>query len=315
MKKKLLCVLWFIVLIVVVFICLYLNSGKNRNENLVQFNQGTDENPERKYLSVEECYNEIWEINKNPDIEDNWNAINCYNEQWEQEGKWISYNDTRFWKFRIEENYNNWKRNGKYIQYYEDWKIRILENYKDWEKNWESIWYDENWEKSSEKTYIYWIEDWESIEYWNGERWLKIIYKDDHIIETQENSEVAEKMDKYFEDREVRLASLWNKFISWDVLDVVDFKELTDSIYSNYNIYYDEEWKYLFEDMYREEYEDKSRNLLALYSMMTCSENPSNPDTYLFNLDNPKLAQETYFKNCPKWCRYSDEEGIDFICE
>jgi len=34
----------------------------------------------------------------------------------------------------------------------------------------------------------------------------------------------------------------------WDVLDVVDFKELTDSIYSSYNIYYDEEWKYLFED-------------------------------------------------------------------
>jgi hypothetical protein len=27
------------------------------------------------------------------------------------------------------------------------------------------------------------------------------------------------------------------------------------------------------------------------------------------------LAQETYFKNCPKWCRYSDEENVDFVCE
>jgi hypothetical protein len=52
--------------------------------------------------------------------------------------------------------------------------------------------------------------------------------------------------------------------------------------------------------MYREKYKDKSWDLLASYSMMNCSEDPLNPETYLFNLDNPKLAQETYFKNCPK---------------
>jgi len=285
-------------------------------EQDIQSNQEIiDENIWRTYLSAEECYNEYWVLNENPNTDDNWNIINCYNGQGEQQGKWVTYKKTRFWKFKNEENYKNWKRDWEYIQYYENWTISLLENYKDWELDWKSISYDEDWEKVRDHTYVNWKKEWEQLDYHKGDWWLKMIYKNWEIVDIQENSEASKKLDEYLENHYLIREWLWENFESWLVLGVEDFKNLTDSIYSDYNIYYDEEWRYLFEDMYREEYEDKSWELLALYSMMNCSEDPSNPDTYLFNLDDPKLAQEIYFKNCPKWCRYSDEEDIDFICE
>lgn len=287
---------------------LEVNLGNEKNES---YHETVKDGVEKNNSSDNECYDKDW--NNLEMIE---KKINCFNKNWEKEGIWIRYNETKLWKFKIKENYKNWKRNWKYTQYYEDWTIMLLENYKDWNLDWKSISYDEYWEKIIEMTYVDWILDWEQIDYHDGDWFLKTIYKNWEIVDIQENPKIGEKVDEYLENYDLMIWWLWNRFESWLILDVEEYKELTDSIYSNYNTYYTIEFTGDFLDyMYKQEYENKSRKLIALYSMMNCSEDPSNPETYLFNLDDPKLAQEIYFKNCPKWCMYSDEEDVDFVCE
>lgn len=321
MKKKLLWILVLVVVIAGISIYFCLNNGEYKDiqkENLVQLNQEIDENPEREYLLAEGCYDEKWVLNENPDIDDNGDIINCYNSKWEQEGKWIDYVDLKSWKRKLEQNYKNWEKDGKCIEYYEDWKIYTLENYKNWKLNWEVIFYDRNWKKVLEETYINWKEDWESIEYRDGDWLYKNFYKNGRLIDEQENVEVSEKLEKYHENMENRIEKSWNKFEFWDIIDKEEFKDLTDTVYGTYNFYYDEELMEksdFFWDKYKEDYEDKSWRLIALYTMINCSDDILNPDTYLFNLDDPQIAQEIYFKNCPKWCRYADEEDVDFTCE
>lgn len=230
-----------------------------------------------------------------------------------RDGMWVYYYEN--WNKKTEWNYKNWQREWEWIGYYENWNISIENNYKNWILDWKSITYNEDWDKVTEWMYKNWKEEWEHIIYIEWIRYQKLIFENGEILEIQDNPDVADKVEKRVEERELKLKSLWNKFESWVSLDEEEFWSLMVSMQSDYGLYYGDETKDLFEDVYRYEYEDKAWELPAIYSMMNCSEDPSNPDTYLFNLDDPKLAQEIYFKNCPKWCKYSDEEDIDFVCE
>ena len=104
---------------------------------------------------------------------------------------------------------------------------------------------------------------------------------------------------------------LWNKFINNKNINSDEFEALKSFFTILYELYYGEDNLELFYSSYNA----RQRYLLTLYSMMNCWGDPLNPDTYLFNLEDSESAQETYFKNCPKWCKYSDKEGIDFVCE
>lgn len=329
MKKKLVIVWGFIALIIIATLIIYPSFQKDNNDN-VEKKVVEEENIIQPYhrpndlesqdLLDEICYDKNGNSIGNPELDNDWNVINCYNEQWEQEGKWIIYTEDSFWKYRHEENYKNWNKDGKCIHYDENWNIMFIDNYKNWERDWEVIFYD-SWQISEKRNYANWKPEWEQIEYFNGEWIYKTIYKNGEIIDKLENDEIINKKNDYYKGQDLRLRSLWNKFESRDALDKEEFQDLADRIHSDYNIYYNEKlindygMKEYIEDMYKHYYEEKLWELVALYSMMNCSDDTSNPDAYLFNLNNPQEAQEIYSKNCPKWCRYADEEDVDFICE
>lgn len=138
------------------------------------------------------CYTESWTLNKHPLKDAEWNMVNCYNNIWEQDWKWLYYNDS--WQISGIENFKNWELNGKRIDYYDNWqieeewfyynwfnydwerikyyynwKIRYVWHYKNWKENWNWVSYYKNWQINYTWSYKDWKQDWERIsynEYW-----------------------------------------------------------------------------------------------------------------------------------------------------
>lgn len=246
---------------------------------------------------------------------ENWNKeFEWTYKKWTTEWKWVYYYEN--WNKESEWSYKNWTAEWKWVYYYENWRIQGYWNLKDWVADGKRIEYYENWNKNFEWFLKEWIEEWKWILY--SETW-------DIYIWTYENGEIVNLewnindlniygYYNYIWDLYERL--LWNRLIQWKKISIDEFNSFKSFFPKLYDLYYgnsvDLDKK---KERLKKSYNERKWYLLALYSMMNCSESPLNPDTYLFNLDDPKLAQETYFKNCPKWCKYVDEEGTDFVCE
>ena len=68
------------------------------------------------YLTESECYDDNWKLNDNPELDDAWNIINCYNSRGNLEWKQIiHYYDWPIW---LEQNFKNWKHDWVFIEYY-----------------------------------------------------------------------------------------------------------------------------------------------------------------------------------------------------
>jgi hypothetical protein len=75
------------------------------------------------------CYTKDWILNNNPERDEYWEIINCYNEKWEEEWKWVSYSVD--WVKNAEMNFKNGKYNWKVILFNTDWTVAVEGNYID----------------------------------------------------------------------------------------------------------------------------------------------------------------------------------------
>lgn len=172
------------------------------------------------------CYTESWTLNKHPLKDAEWNMVNCYNNIWEQDWKWLYYNDS--WQISGIENFKNWELNGKRIDYYDnwqieeewfyiswfnynweriryyyDWKIRYVWYYKNWKEDWKWVSYYKNWKINYVWYYKNWEQDWERVSY--NEDWeidWKIIFSGWIIVNNDiENTDIIHfGVDNFFEE-------------------------------------------------------------------------------------------------------------------
>ena len=269
---------------------------------------------------------------------ENWNKeFEWTYKKWTAEWKWIYYYDN--WKIKEQWDFKEWYRDGNWVYYYENWNIKQLWYHDNWYRTGNWRFYYENWNISGQWNYNNWNQEWfweyyyengdirEKWDYDEGkEIWNWVIYdnnwdayiwifKDWEILELKWN--IEKNMDSikemhYFNDIwEIYIESLRNKFKYWKDIWMDEFLAMRDYFNTSYDLYFTD-WG---EEFFSHSYYYKIWRLLALYSMMNCWGDVSDQGTYLYNLGYPQIAQETYFKNCPKWCKYSDEEDVDFVCE
>jgi hypothetical protein len=110
-----------------------LNNNENDNIDFEYNNDYENDNNEIwdfwNKLEQIKCYNQDWKINDNPKRDEYWEIINCYNEKWEEEWKWVSY--TVNWIKNAESNYKNWKLNWKVTIFNTDGTVAVEGNYVD----------------------------------------------------------------------------------------------------------------------------------------------------------------------------------------
>ena len=265
-------------------------------------------------------YYENWQVkNKWTSIDGNrdWKYIEYYDngkimEKWKYNELWadwlrISYYEDGVIKYR--DSYKNWKREGAYVSYYPNWQTGYEANYVNWELEWQYISYNEDWSVYSKWVYIDWNLDWNVVYYsddWNVYVW---IYEGWEIVDLKWKIDYSLGKSHYFNSMwEIYIRMLWNKFTHNKSLTIEEFRALNEFFAYAYVLYYSDD----SEDFFNEMYSRKDRTLLALYTMIHCLSDGWNQ--YLF-IGNPETAQDIYFKNCPRWCIYSDEVGSAFICE
>lgn len=172
------------------------------------------------------CYLENWALNKHPLRDNEWNIVNCYNNIWKQNWKWLYYDES--WWISGVENFKDWELNGKRIsyfdnwqiedegfyiswfnynweriRYYYDWKIRYVWYYKNWKEDWKWVSYYKNWKINYVWYYKNWEQDWERVSY--NEDWeidWKIIFSGWIIVNNDiENTDIIHfGVDNFFEE-------------------------------------------------------------------------------------------------------------------
>ena len=196
MKKLLTLFIWSLCLL-----CLWgcNNTSKNIDidENIDSvMNENTNSNPWGfTYLSQSECYNSHGNINNNPKRDENWKIINCYDSEWKENWKRISYID---WQISLEENFKHGEYDWKIADYYTtNWQIHSEINVKNWELNWKAItYYFENWQIEKEENYKNGELDGEQVSFFlNWQIQEKKIYK---------NGKLDWKRTSYFENWQIR---------------------------------------------------------------------------------------------------------------
>jgi antitoxin component YwqK of YwqJK toxin-antitoxin module len=136
------------------------------------------------------CYNIYWYQNLVPEKNEDGDIINCYDQNWNMNWKWITYIDTEeidgienAWRVKIEVDFLNWKENGNMIFYYENWQIQLSVSYINWIEDGKRISYYENWQIRWEWTNKNWKKDWKEIYYYdNWQIKSESIYKNWKLI-------------------------------------------------------------------------------------------------------------------------------------
>jgi len=136
-----------------------------------------------KHLKANECYNDAWELNSNPDKDRAWSIVNCYNANWKKEWTWIEDDDWKLWYIL---NYENWIPHWTITSYDRNWVKTAEWTYEHWVWSWKATYYYPNWGVEEEGYFVDDLEEWEWKSY--DEDWS--IFKVDkyeswELIETQ----------------------------------------------------------------------------------------------------------------------------------
>ncbi|MAD11452.1 MAG: hypothetical protein CMC04_01855 [Flavobacteriaceae bacterium] len=96
---------------------------------------------------------------------------------------WYAYKDKNIITIKV--SYKDGKREGEYLEYYENGQLRFKRNYKDGKLEGEYLIYYESGQLKKKNNYKNGKRDGENIHYWeNGQLYKTEIYKDGELIET-----------------------------------------------------------------------------------------------------------------------------------
>lgn len=147
------------------------------------------------------CYDENWNINKEPTKDPNWNIVNCFDKNGIAQWYWIYENHISWYS---EAYIVDWKYTWPFTDYYENWEKFREWTYSWWELIWHIVVYYENWNTKSDfntNNYKYY---WDNIDYYENWQIESIMHYNDEWCLVWEH--VA-----YYEN--------WNVKVKWNYTD------------------------------------------------------------------------------------------------